>query len=77
VIPAGALMRNATAACSTAPSVRLVTKEEIVMRKRLAKTSFLTSILLAALFVAASSAFGEAINPHIFYPIKVRQQQMS
>lgn len=42
------------------------------MRTRLMRTSLLTPILLALLFVAAGSAFGQAPDPNRFYQITAR-----
>lgn len=42
------------------------------MRTRLMRTSLLTPILLALLFVAAGSAFGQAPDPNRFYQIMAR-----
>jgi hypothetical protein len=45
------------------------------MRTRLMRTSLLTPILLALLFVAAGSAFGQ-INPDAVYQIRARHSRM-
>jgi hypothetical protein len=42
------------------------------MRRRLMRTSLLTPILLALLFVAAGSAFGLPPDPNLWYQIKAR-----
>ncbi len=42
------------------------------MRTRLMRTSLLTPILLALLFVAAGSAFGRQPDPNVFYEIRAR-----
>jgi hypothetical protein len=73
LIPASVLMLNASVACSTSTAHSASQhKGEKVMRTSLMRTSLLTPILLALLFGAASSTFGEPLNPQIFYQIKVQ-----
>lgn len=45
------------------------------MRTKLMSTSLLSPILLSLLFITASSAFGQALDPRIFYQIKVQHSQ--
>jgi hypothetical protein len=45
------------------------------MRTRLMRTSLLTPILLALLFIAAGSAFGQAPDPTRFYQIMARHSR--